>query len=423
MEFYFCEVCGKRLTEEDLNSGEARNKQVKGIYCKDCSDGVRTLEFEAIQQVKVQSANQENTDQPNAKRASNGLASSHTWSREASTSRRADYRQDRAWKGRSKSAVTSLFIGLTVFSFGLLFVFSSSSDKRQIRVRQTENPSSRSRIEVEPHLKDQELEASVPRIPRESIPTSPSREISITSDGRSIEGALVTQNNIASEKTVSEVASKSQTSLSGLVAWWAFDEDSGDKIFDSSGFSRHGTLQNGSERCKGIKGGGVQFDGTKGSIVAENVGVNTQDGGSNTVAFWMKWNGTNNQMPFGWNGLYDLWLYGDSFGVNTGQINILGIASAGLSGRWVHVAAVFPNGVPSASNVKLYIDGVEQTVSQRLGSTTASRKATPKIFVSGWGYDGGLKFGGCIDDVRIYNRELSAAEVVDLIGNADTLLR
>ena len=48
MKFYFCETCGKRITDGELEEGSARNKQLKGIYCEDCALGVSTNEFEPI---------------------------------------------------------------------------------------------------------------------------------------------------------------------------------------------------------------------------------------------------------------------------------------------------------------------------------------------------------------------------------------
>ncbi|MCW8130326.1 MAG: hypothetical protein KIS92_08260 [Planctomycetota bacterium] len=46
MKFYYCEGCGKRLTEEDLGEGLGRDKQVKGIYCSDCAYAVSTVAFQ-----------------------------------------------------------------------------------------------------------------------------------------------------------------------------------------------------------------------------------------------------------------------------------------------------------------------------------------------------------------------------------------
>lgn len=44
MDFFFCEACGKRVTEHDVSSGDARNKKLKGVYCRRCADGVSTME-------------------------------------------------------------------------------------------------------------------------------------------------------------------------------------------------------------------------------------------------------------------------------------------------------------------------------------------------------------------------------------------
>src|SRR5256885_7984272 len=48
MNFWFCETCGKRLTEKDIEEGAARNKKLKGVFCQQCSVGVMTMEMDAI---------------------------------------------------------------------------------------------------------------------------------------------------------------------------------------------------------------------------------------------------------------------------------------------------------------------------------------------------------------------------------------
>lgn len=45
MKFYFCEKCGKRVTEADVQAGAARDKKLKGVYCTGCSAGVLTMEI------------------------------------------------------------------------------------------------------------------------------------------------------------------------------------------------------------------------------------------------------------------------------------------------------------------------------------------------------------------------------------------
>ena len=46
--FYFCEKCGKRVTDKQLEAGQGRDKKVRGIYCQECAAGVLTIEFESI---------------------------------------------------------------------------------------------------------------------------------------------------------------------------------------------------------------------------------------------------------------------------------------------------------------------------------------------------------------------------------------
>jgi len=48
MEFYFCETCGTRITDKEIEQGMGRDKKLKGVYCNKCSVGVMTMEFAAI---------------------------------------------------------------------------------------------------------------------------------------------------------------------------------------------------------------------------------------------------------------------------------------------------------------------------------------------------------------------------------------
>jgi hypothetical protein len=196
-----------------------------------------------------------------------------------------------------------------------------------------------------------------------------------------------------------------------LVGHWKLDETAGTLAADSSGAGHTGVLYNGALWATGKIGNAVRYDGIDDRIRVDNVAVATAPGASNSVCFWMQWDGRENCMPFGWNGTYDLWLCQGSFGFNTGQSNILGVSSAGFAGQWTHVAAVFPNATPTAANARLYINGVAQSLTQRLGSSGSARYATPTVHLSGWGANTGYAFNGRIDDLRIYSRELTASEV------------
>ena len=47
-KFYFCETCGKRITDKQILEGLGRDKKLKGVFCKDCAVGVMTMEMDAI---------------------------------------------------------------------------------------------------------------------------------------------------------------------------------------------------------------------------------------------------------------------------------------------------------------------------------------------------------------------------------------
>ncbi|WP_159888325.1 LamG domain-containing protein [Paenibacillus puerhi] len=139
--------------------------------------------------------------------------------------------------------------------------------------------------------------------------------------------------------------------------------------------------------------------------------INTEEGAKNTVEFWMYWDGTNSVMPMSWENYYTLWFANGYFGFNTGESNILGISSDNLANRWLHVAAVFYNGVPNAGQNELYIDGEKQLLEPKMGTTTRAVAATKKAYISGTGGTELYRMGGRIGEVRIWNYALTETEV------------
>jgi len=146
-----------------------------------------------------------------------------------------------------------------------------------------------------------------------------------------------------------------------------------------------------------------------GALRLPGLPVNTSAGAKTSVAFWMYWDGTNGIMPIGW--LYhDLWLVSGWFGFNTGNSDVYGISSAGLANGWHHVVAVFTNGNVAAN--ALYIDGVAQSLSQRLSvPNNANAVVTTTLQVGGWQGDNGYRFSGRIDELKVFNGALTSAEV------------
>ncbi|WP_456363615.1 flagellin N-terminal helical domain-containing protein [Priestia aryabhattai] len=178
------------------------------------------------------------------------------------------------------------------------------------------------------------------------------------------------------------------------------------------------TTYNGISLFAGGTGASVSGDSIANQRVKiSGIPVNKAAGAKTTVEFWMKWDGTlGTEKPFGWNNQYDLGFQGTvnpAFGFNTGNQNILGVQSAGMENTWVHVAAVFTNGLPDSNNVELYLNGEKQTIQDMVPGfpTTSSRTVTDTIYIGGWGNDNNYDFGGSIDDLRIWDGARTQSQI------------
>ena len=135
----------------------------------------------------------------------------------------------------------------------------------------------------------------------------------------------------------------------------------------------------------------------------------------------MYWNGnlaalqSDNEMPIGFRD-YDIIIHRDGFGFNTANSDLYGTSLSGLANRWVNIAAIFTNG--DIKQNKVYIDGVEQSLSQLLAYLIA-RSVSSNMMISGWP-NHIYSVDGKIDDIRVYNRSLSASEVQQLYQGQGT---
>lgn len=84
------------------------------------------------------------------------------------------------------------------------------------------------------------------------------------------------------------------------------------------------------------------------------------------------------------------------------------------TGSWKHVAIVYDNS--SSANIPIfYIDGVAQaltTITSPSGTRTSDAGANE--FIGNWSTDNTRCLDGRMEDVRIYNRILSAAEILTI---------
>ena len=204
----------------------------------------------------------------------------------------------------------------------------------------------------------------------------------------------------------------------GLVGRWPMDEDSGSTAFDTSVNSNDGTLTNGPTRTSGFHTGALEFDDIDDYV---DMGAFTvTDGlGAITVSAWVNM-ATLTQgahvIASKWDndfGASQSWLLQVSNGTTDFQINTTGwagvFANTGLQiDTWSHLAATY-----DGSDLRLYINGVEDASSAKTGNLKTPNR---NLYV-GVRFDNGTGVGymrGAIDELRIYDRALTAAEVQSL---------
>jgi len=212
-----------------------------------------------------------------------------------------------------------------------------------------------------------------------------------------------------------------------LVSWWEFEEGSGMTAYDSAG-SNHGMLW-GDRRwtTSGQIGGALDFDGWRDWV---DCGNDASISGLSTfsVAVWFKTNvvpgsGTQPYLMAQQDLSATVWrffLHGDYSGRLTGRIETSGTGAVGRSnfipevGEWYHAAMTYDNS--GDRKVRVYVDGVEQSYdSQTAGTGTMSSNTSVKVAIgSRIGGMTGLDWDGTLDDVRVYNRVLSAGEILEL---------
>jgi len=200
----------------------------------------------------------------------------------------------------------------------------------------------------------------------------------------------------------------------GLVAYWPFWEGGGSVVRDIAGQSMVGTLTNGPVWTGGQFGQALSFDGSDDFVNVGNTSSSLYSGDF-TLSVRVRLNANGNYptiidkrsaVSAGVN---------FAFNSNTRKLflrlsttDLIGTAVIPLS-TWTHVSAI-----RSGSTVKFYINGV-QDGSDFTGNGGDFSNTNSMTF--GGNLINGLYLTGLIDDVRVYNRALSAAEVAELYAD------
>jgi hypothetical protein len=215
-----------------------------------------------------------------------------------------------------------------------------------------------------------------------------------------------------------------------LVAHWKFDEGAGTIAYDSAG-DNDGTLVNGPTWTVGQIGGALDFDGDNDYVVVADDESQQITTNQITLSAWIKLDAdvgnTQRRIICKQEAACISWgleIFGDGYYGSTGNQlvfhdsdgktawrNCISPTDLGLS-QWYHVAVT-----DNAGEIRIYLDG--QLNQSSNGGYGIPENISAPINIGCVEND--KFFNGVIDDVRIYDRALSAEEILALMGPAPEL--
>jgi len=205
----------------------------------------------------------------------------------------------------------------------------------------------------------------------------------------------------------------------GLVGYWSFEDATGTLATDFSGNGNIGTLNAGGAKptwASGKVGSALSFDGSD-YVTVTDTGSNVEVGSALTITAWVKPNASvsninivsraNFSYRFRLDGGNTLWAYlnGSVAAATTSSFTT-------TSDIWQHVAMVY-DGV--SNTVVFYLNGASDSKATSVSGVLDS--PAQDLFIGSY-TQGAEFFSGLIDEVRIYNRALSATEVADLYARS-----
>jgi hypothetical protein len=214
--------------------------------------------------------------------------------------------------------------------------------------------------------------------------------------------------------------------VNGAVGYWTLDEASGTSAADSSGYGNVGTLVNGPAHVVGKVANGLLFDGVSSHVRMAN-STSLRVTNAFTIAAWVKLDSAGqwqsivskvvsegvNAYPFS---DYSLMAVASGAGFVTrvtvttaGNFNMLDSTSSVSYGAWHHVAGVY-----DGATLKVFIDGVQSGSASVSGTVSGSGQP---LFIGRNGA-GGDSLKGQLDEVRVFSRALTGAEILVLKGQA-----
>jgi PKD repeat protein len=230
-----------------------------------------------------------------------------------------------------------------------------------------------------------------------------------TTSGGTTSGGT-TSGGTTSGGTTTTTTTTSAAHTRGLVAAFGFEEPSGSGAIDASGMRNNGTISGAARVATTFFGRALKFDGNNDWVtIADNVSLDLSKG--MTMAAWVfptTTTGVRDILIKEGSGvdIYNLyarnWRGRPESNVFVGGANRVAEGTALPANVWTHVAGTY-----DGTTLRLFINGVQTTSSTFSGAIATSSGPLRIGGNSVWGEF----FQGYIDEVRVYNRALTQAEI------------
>jgi len=228
--------------------------------------------------------------------------------------------------------------------------------------------------------------------------------------------------NLALSGDITFTTAAQTAASSGAIAFWTLDESTGSFAADYSGNGATGTLLNGPLRVPGRLGQALSFNGVDQGVIVPHAAVH--DAYPLSVSLWMSTTTSaqgglvNKYLPSSMNGYQVFtnggslcaWYFRDASNYVWDGSNC-SLATPGFNdGQWHHVAFVV-----DASGGRLFVDGALRRTQSWTG-TPGATTTTQGLSLAQYPGTASPCLAGRLDDVRIYDRALSAGDVSSLVN-------
>ncbi|MHC4352258.1 MAG: LamG domain-containing protein [Planctomycetota bacterium] len=216
-----------------------------------------------------------------------------------------------------------------------------------------------------------------------------------------------------------------QSTDANLMGWWKLDEGQHGTALDVSGNNRHGVLVGDPQWVDGYELSALEFDGS-GDYVNINgyKGINADATDPDnpvqrpfTVACWIKTTGNGEMVTWGSSPggqRLSFRIDGGTLRTEHGNGNLRGNTRVS-DGRWHHVALVVNEGAALwTPQTLLYLDGVADSTFSG-DDDTYNLTEGEDVSIGRRATSNDRFFPGSIDDVRIYDKALTAEEIQELM--------